>query len=333
MRFLYHNSHRRELLLYLYICIMCVVSMVFIGGLTRLTGSGLSITEWKPITGVIPPFSEPEWIIEFEKYKISPEFIHINNQISLENFKFLYLVEFFHRIAARITGLIFLIPAIILWSKDMLPNRTKYTLTFVLIIGIFQGLMGWYMVKSGLKDSPYVSHFRLSFHLCLALIIYMLLVNEAVNTYLEQYKFSTLNYKWNIIIILLFLQIFLGGLVAGLDAGKIYNQFPLMGDGLVPTEFNILRTEEYLHNAASTQFFHRMLAVIIVMLIFFRCIKLFSKGYYFASMILFVSILAQFILGILTLINNVPIFYASMHQIFAFLLTGLVLIVAKNDCH
>jgi len=301
--------------------------MVAVGGLTRLTDSGLSITEWKPVTGTIPPLNESDWNTEFEKYKLSPEYKHIHTNIDMRIFKKIYFLEYFHRLLGRIVGIIFFLPAIYFFAKGHLTTRNKKVILLASILGICQGFMGWYMVKSGLIDVPYVSHFRLTMHLLFALSIFLILLNEAMHIYFKAENKIDFESRIYILMALIILQIALGGLVAGLDAGLIYNEFPYMGENIWPSELIATKPLEYLSSNAVVQFFHRVMAVIVVFYSYYIAVNLLNKKYYKSSILLTSSVTIQFLLGLYTLLYSVPINLALIHQIFAFALSGLVLVI------
>ena len=210
--------------------------MVSIGGFTRLTQSGLSITEWKPVTGILFPTNQNAWLKEMQKYKQTPEFKEYNSNITMSEFKKIYFIEYFHRLFGRITGFIFLIPFFYLIAQKKLKRHSVTRLTIVFLMGVAQGFLGWYMVKSGLAQTPSVSHYRLAAHLGMAGIILSFLCYELSLTIdIKQKKIPGKNLIVPFLL-LIWLQIILGGFVAGLKAGFIYNTFPLMAGNLVPEE-------------------------------------------------------------------------------------------------
>lgn len=336
---------RQDPVLSLWLTTMCVaiVLMVFIGGLTRLTDSGLSMTDWRPITGFIPPLNESDWQKEFSKYQNSPEFKKINKGMNLAEFKSIYWLEFIHRVAGRITAILFLAPLIIFIISGRISGADILIyLGIGCLIGL-QGVMGWYMVKSGLIDNPHVSHYRLAAHLILAMIIYSLLFWQKMRQSFEIMLVSNKSILKNCRILLFltlgltFLQTIFGALVAGLDAGLIYNTYPLMGDSFVPTE---LKDYKFSFNAFNdhvfVQFIHRVTAIILFVVTCITCMSCVTtdvpKLKQVASFILF-AITLQVSLGIITLIYVVPISYALSHQIGAmFLLSCLLwgLFLIKN---
>ncbi len=302
--------------------IVMILIMVSIGGATRLTNSGLSIVEWKPITGIIPPLSEQDWINEFGKYQQSPEFKIINNTMNIDGFKKIFWLEFIHRLAGRITALVFFVPALVFWYLDKFDRDTKKTVMIVSILGLCQGIMGWYMVKSGLSSSPHVSHFRLTIHLLFALTMYLILILQAMKI---SNRLDHLKMENAITLIIAILQIALGGLVAGLNAGQIYNEFPLMSGSFLPNEMFEISLSEYLYNPAIVQFLHRICAYILSIFVVFMIIRLIKNRQYLLALVIFSSLFIQIYLGISTLVNQVPLTTALFHQFFAFILAGVIL--------
>lgn len=356
------ETHQNSPVLYwLSMCIIMVLVMVLIGGLTRLTHSGLSMVEWKPITGILPPLTQQEWMEEFAKYQTSPEFKQINSQMTVDGFKQIFWLEYIHRIAARITGLVFFIPCIFFWMKNRLAPRTKRTILIAAVIGICQGFMGWYMVKSGLSKDPFVSHFRLSFHLIFALSIFLVLLDETIRLFSifgfagfksrsrvkesiddtadhdSIYLNSLGNYylplklEWMILLAIIICQIFLGGLVAGLKAGLVYNQFPYMGEDFWPKELYQIPFSNYLSDPAIVQFIHRIGAYVCSIAIFVFSIKLLNQKMYLLAILLLLTLVIQFLLGVYTLLYHVPISLAEAHQLVAFILAGVVLIIGRTS--
>ncbi len=310
-----------------------VVLMIFVGGLTRLTDSGLSIVEWKPVTGIVPPLTKESWEKEFSSYKTSPEYKKINHDFSLDDFKNIFWLEFIHRILGRITGLIIILPAIFFGLKKQLRKPTPYITMSLLVIS--QGIMGWYMVKSGLVDNPHVSHYRLAVHLILAVLLYSVILWEVFYRHCEEHlrcdavshgllRHCIPRNDATLTLLLIYLQIFLGALVAGLDAGMVYNEFPMMGNGFIPNEFEL--SWNMFNDPVSVQFLHRTMAYIVVFsigLISFRLLK-YNK---YLAYILLAIVTAQFLLGIFTLVYIVPIKLALAHQLFAVLLLSIVLYI------
>jgi cytochrome c oxidase assembly protein subunit 15 len=306
--------------------IFLVSLIIIVGGLTRLTDSGLSITEWELFTGILPPTSPEKWIEYFESYKQIPQFLLLNNDMSLEEFKFIFLWEYAHRLLARLIGIFFLIPFLffILFNVIKKPLTIKLSSIFILIL--IQGSIGWYMVKSGLVENTSVSHYRLSIHLIIAFSILSALFWIALNllnrTKKKFFQFN-LNYIFiKLLLILLFIQIVLGAFVSGLDAGKIYQTWPLMNGSYFPDD--ILLIDFFNFSLPSfVQFIHRNLAYLIFFISIYIGFLIFKKkelDLYKDFIFYFLVIITQIILGILVLISGASIYLASMHQISSILL-------------
>jgi len=321
-------------------CAFMVVLMVFVGGLTRLTDSGLSIVEWKPITGILPPLNQRTWGEEFSSYKTSPEYQKLNKNFTLEDFKNIFWLEFIHRILGRITGLIIIIPAIFFGIKKQIKNPMPYIAMCLLVI--LQGAMGWYMVKSGLVDNPHVSHYRLAMHLIMAILLYSVILwqifqisqqssmsysrkpGSSINNSPAHLRRGDTSTYPALTLFLIYIQIFLGGLVAGLDAGLIYNEYPMMGGNFVPHEFKL--STQLFNDPVSVQFLHRIMAYIVVFSSSLLSYKLLKHHKYLAYIVIAV-VVCQFLLGIFTLLYIIPIKLALAHQLFAVLLLSVILYV------
>ena len=220
--------------------ITLVASIIIVGGLTRLTDSGLSITKWEVFKGILPPLNEAQWEKYFSEYKSIPQYVLLNTGMSLEEFKIIFYWEYFHRILGRLIGLIFFIPFIFLLYKKILNKYLIIRLVFLSVLILLQGFIGWFMVKSGLVDNVSVSHFRLSLHLTTAFIIFSSLIWLFMNHYYQMKKnFMQINSEFiflKILLFLIFLQIVVGAFVSGLDAGKIYQTWPLMNGNYFPSD-------------------------------------------------------------------------------------------------
>tara|TARA_A100001011_G_scaffold94560_1_gene99438 strand:+ start:333 stop:1352 length:1020 start_codon:yes stop_codon:yes gene_type:complete len=318
----YLNDKKIDKYLYFWLIGMFVLvsSIIVVGGLTRLTDSGLSITEWELFKGFLPPLSNTEWINYFNLYRQIPEYKLQNFNMNLADFKIIFWWEWAHRFLARLIGLFFLIPLIYFTFKKGI-KQTK-ALFFIFILICLQGLIGWFMVESGLIKRIDVSHFRLSLHLTTAFIILSLIlwqilkqtkINEN-NQYLIKYKLPS------IFLFFLFLQIIFGAFVSGMDAGKIYNTWPLMGNNYFPDDNSIINLFKInaLSDPSLVQFIHRNLAYLICfvfLLILFFVINEKLNKFYKIMKILGVILLIQIILGILTVLNGAQMLVASMHQI------------------
>ena len=299
--------------IWLFIISFMVVAMIFIGGATRLTGSGLSMVEWRPLLGFLPPLTELEWIRIFELYKLSPEFIQINSWMSLSDFKFIFFWEYFHRVWGRLIGLFFLIPLIYFIYVKRLSGVILFRTTIIFSLICIQGIIGWWMVKSGLNEIPTVSQYRLSIHLSIAFIILGLSFWTAMDLYEGPVK--KINFFDKIPIIFISLTIIAGTFVSGMDAGLVYNSFPYMGETIVPIEYGSLGIIDPFENPVSAQFHHRLLATLTLVIIILYFINYILKNEINRRIIvLSIAILCQFIIGIFTLLYSVPIVLGVIHQ-------------------
>ncbi len=319
-------------LLWIVTLILLIILMIIVGGLTRLTDSGLSITQWQLFSGILPPLNQADWIYYFNLYKEIPEYKLQNFSMSMNDFKIIFWWEWAHRFLGRIIGLAALLPLIYFSFKVEIKKLLDLYLVFLLIC--FQGFMGWYMVSSGLVDRVDVSHYRLSAHLLTAFIILSCLVWSFLN-----FKYnSNKNFFFNktdtisikILIVLAFLQIVLGAFVSGLDAGKIYQTWPLMNNSFFPNDINFKDYKEFLdfEDRSVVQFIHRNVAYIIFFLIIYigYFIKKTNKIYlYKAYFYLLAFIFLQIFLGVLALITDLNIIIASMHQISSIILIILTI--------
>ena len=335
---MYINKNIENLLsFWLIIMFVLVSSIIVIGGLTRLTDSGLSITEWELFKGFLPPFSNTEWVAYFNLYKEIPEYKLQNFNMTLDEFKVIFWWEWGHRFLGRVVGLSFLIPLIYFIFRLGLKRTKPYIFIFLLICA--QGFIGWYMVRSGLVNKIDVSHFRLSLHLTTAFIILTLILWQIFNL---RIKFNSSNefikFKLpEIFIFLVFLQIIVGAFVSGMDAGKIYNSWPLMGSSYFPDDnniFNIFKISAF-SDPSLVQFMHRNLAYLIFIFYLFILIKIYKnelKGLYLSINIVGLFLFFQILLGILTLIYGAQIFLASVHQISSiFLVSSSVYLLYLNS--
>ena len=292
--------------------------MIIVGGLTRLTDSGLSITEWELFSGSLPPFTKDKWILYFDLYKKIPEFKLQNYDMTLNEFKVIFWWEWAHRFLGRLIGLSFIIPLIYFSFKTNIKNLLPLYLIFFLIC--FQGFIGWYMVSSGLVDRVDVSHFRLSIHLLVAFIILSMVFWNYLKLKTIFISDRKLQYIPIIFTLLIFVQIVIGAFVSGMDAGKIYNSWPLMGYKYFPNDNDILNLFKIsaFSDPSLVQFMHRNLAYIILIMYFLIFYSVRKKKLYSMYKILNLIgffLLVQICLGIFTLINGAQIYLASMHQI------------------
>ena len=333
--FVNSDIYLKYLKLWLITLFLLIVLMVGVGGLTRLTDSGLSITAWELFTGILPPLNSEDWNNYFLEYKKIPEYNNINFGMSLHEFKVIFYWEYAHRLLARFVGLFSLIPLIFLSLKfrNHKLNSPKYYIIFLLIC--LQGFIGWYMVSSGLIENNDVSHFRLSIHLTLALFIlsiifWFLLDLIRINKFKNKISYPILIF----ILLLIILQIILGAFLSGLDGGLIYNTWPDMNGTLFPNDVSSgdYINSQLFYNASIIQFFHRATAyallIFIIILNYFFFIKKLS---FFTILIFDFAILLQIFFGIITLVSGVEIKYASLHQLGSiFVLSSYLLILHKN---
>ena len=312
-------------------CILLFI-MVTVGGITRLTNSGLSMTDWHLVTDTFPPLSEEKWEEAFEQYKQFPEYkiINIHNDFKLSDYKFIYFWEWFHRFIGRIIGLVFIIPFLYFLLKKKLDSSTIKKCMILLGMGAFQGFLGWFMVKSGLIDNPDVSHYRLALHLTFAFITFAYTLWVALDLiYPERVKIEkTLRTIARFALVFLIVQIIYGGFVAGLNAGLIHNHWPLMSDGQLFHESILLEKESWIlrftEGKSGVQFIHRTLAYIVVgsiVYLYFKSKKFsLSKAQTNGINLLLVLVFVQFALGVFTLLYGVPVWLGIAHQISAFFL-------------
>lgn len=321
----------RPVRLWLYGLAAFVLLMVVVGGITRLTESGLSITSWKPITGAIPPLTEADWQAEFDAYKQIPQYQVNNTWMSLADFKLIFFWEWLHRLLGRVLGLLFIVPfAVFLWQKR-LPRTLAWPLFGLFILGGFQGVLGWWMVSSGLTELTSVSQYRLAAHLCAAGLLFIALTY--VPRSLDPRPLAgqvTPGHLWStgLLLVLIVLQIGAGAFVAGLDAGMGYNTWPLMDGALIPDGLGAMQPgwRNLFENNLTVQFIHRMIAYGIVL---YLAVLLWTQGRTggFAGVHrwlprLGLMVLLQVGLGISTLLSHVAIDLAVAHQALAFLLAG-----------
>ena len=314
----------------------CMISiMIIVGGLTRLTDSGLSITEWELFSGFLPPINETQWIKYFDLYKKIPEFQLQNYSMTLQEFRIIFWWEWIHRFLGRLIGISFLIPLI--YFSFRIGFKNLRNLYFIFILICFQGFIGWYMVSSGLVDRIDVSHFRLSIHLLIAFLIISLIFWNYLELKNLNFSKNGLNKLIPIIFLLfIFSQISIGAFVSGMDAGKIYNSWPLMGTSYFPddSKFIDLFSVSSFSNPSLVQFMHRNLAYFILGFYLFILMQVYKNritSYFFIIKIIGFLLLVQIILGILTLLFGAQIFLSSMHQISSiFLVSSSVFFLYLN---
>jgi len=293
--------------------------MIIVGGLTRLTDSGLSITKWQLFSGFLPPLNSSDWNNYFNLYKQIPEFKIQNYEMSLQEFKIIFWWEWAHRFLGRLIGITFLLPLLYFTFKVGFKKLLNFYLIFLLIC--FQGFIGWYMVSSGLVDRVDVSHFRLSIHLVIAFIIITLILWNYFSLTIKTNSNKNLKYFFPLsFFALIYIQIIIGAFVSGMDAGQIYNSWPLMDSNYFPDDnkyINLFKLSAF-SDPSLVQFMHRNLAYLILLFYLILLIKVYSNkitNLYFAINVLGIILFIQILLGILTLLNGAQILLASMHQI------------------
>ena len=322
-----------------------VFAMVLVGGATRLTESGLSIVEWKPVTGAIPPLGEADWQAEFAKYKTIPQYERLNRGMSLDEFKAIYWWEWGHRLLGRLIGTAFLLPFLWFLWRRLIDRRLALALTGIFTLGAVQGAVGWWMVASGLTERVSVSQYRLAFHLTLACMIYAALAWTADRTLAHartqaapQAAPRRLRWIACALLVLVIVQIYLGALVAGLRAGLIYNTWPLIDDSLIPSAAHLFFDQplwrNFFENTLTVQFDHRMVAYGLCVLALFHAVDAHRQGRGEAlatgAGFVAIAILAQAGIGVMTLTRGVPIEIALLHQAMALVvLTAATLHAAR----
>lgn len=320
----------------------CVAAMIFltlvVGGATRLTESGLSITEWKPVTGVLPPLSEAAWQAEFDKYRQIPQYQQVNKGMSLDAFKTIFYWEWSHRLLARTTGFVFLLPFLFFLARGMIPRGLKTRLWLIFAGGAALGAVGWWMVSSGLAGSNLtsVSQYRLAFHLTLACAVYYAVVWTAQGMLPQAAPAAPrLRLAAKVLALMVLFQIYLGALVAGLDAGLIYNTWPLIDGSFIPEAARLWHIDpawrNLFENTLTVQFVHRMMAYAIWLVAAWHAYDAWRSGRAAGgALAVFALITAQAVLGILTLLHQVPLSLAIAHQAFAVIVLTVAVVHAQR---
>ena len=326
------TSPDRPIFLWLLVSAAMVLAIAVIGAITRLTESGLSMVEWRPLIGALPPLSDADWTKLFDEYRATPEFQNKNSWMGLEDFKGIFWWEYIHRLWGRLIGLVYALPLAWFWLRGRLASWLKPWLLGLLVLGGLQGLIGWWMVRSGLVDDPNVSHVRLALHLGLAVLIYGMLLGlaERLSPAPRLAAGGRLRLGSEIVTVFAFIVILSGALVAGLDAGLVYNSVPLMGDQWVPDE--VLQARDlagFLSTPGPVQFLHRWLAKALAVLILVLWALARRAPLLPAQRVpldlLAAMALVQVALGIATLLLQVPIALAAVHQAGALVLFGLAI--------
>jgi cytochrome c oxidase assembly protein subunit 15 len=327
---------RRQLAGWLLVCCALVFAMVVVGGVTRLTRSGLSIVEWEPLIGAIPPLTQGDWEELFREYRATPEYRQVNQGMSLQAFKGIFWWEYFHRLLGRLIGLAFLLPLLwFLWRRQV-PRGLSLRLFGIFLLGGVQGAVGWWMVASGLIEDPRVSHVRLSIHLGIAFLIFAAMLWTALDLLAQDGRareWPPLARRAGWLSALIFAMVLSGGLVAGTRAGYAYNTFPLMNGHLFPPEYFMLQPwwDNFLHNMATVQFNHRLIAWALFLLIpalWWAVRHRGSRQATLAASLLLAMLGVQLALGIGTLLLRVPVALGAAHQAGALALFGLSLWLA-----
>lgn len=325
------KSNRKLMRLWLGIVLLAIFTLVIVGGATRLTDSGLSITQWKPIHGVVPPLSLEEWNEEFDLYRQIPEYQQINKGMSLDEFKYIYWWEWAHRFLARGVGVLFGVPLLIFWIAGRVEKPVRWPLVGLLFLGGLQGFIGWWMVSSGLVDRVDVSQYRLAIHLTLACIIFAAIVwvMRGLAPHSKDVSPTNSAHFWSVVLTFgVLFQIFLGGLVAGLDAGLAYNTWPQMDGAFIPQDLWVMEPlwKNVFESAKTTQFIHRMSAYILWFAALYHMVACLKGGagstHARRSIVLFGLITLQAMFGIITLVLQVPFNWALIHQGSALIVLG-----------
>jgi cytochrome c oxidase assembly protein subunit 15 len=328
-------AERRPVIVWLALVAAMVYAMVVIGGITRLTESGLSIVEWRPIAGMLPPLGDADWQALFEQYQGTPEYLKLNFGMSLASFKTIFWWEYIHRLWGRLIGLVFLVPFLWFAWAGRIGRTLRPRLILLFVLGALQGALGWWMVKSGLAEDPYVSQYRLAGHLGLAIVIYAALLWTAFDLAVPRAAWPPSQRRlrrgaW-VLLALVFLTMMSGAFVAGLDAGMIMNTFPLMNGRLVPEDLWLIEPPLWnlFENPITVQFGHRLLAMTtaagVVLLWLGARIYRATEGARRAAGFMLLMAAIQVGLGIATLLTMVPVALGALHQAGAVLLFTLAL--------
>jgi cytochrome c oxidase assembly protein subunit 15 len=335
---MFDHENNRSIAHWLIVCAILIFAMVILGGVTRLTGSGLSMVNWHPIHGVVPPLNQAQWAEEFASYQKSPEFQKVNHSMDLDGFKQIFYFEYAHRMLGRFIGLVFLIPFLWFLFRGQIKRGLTPRLLLIFILGGMQGLLGWYMVKSGLVDNPHVSQYRLTAHLVAAIAIYALIIWTAMDlstiySRVPRRESTRPGYRKaaHYLMLLVVITIISGGFVAGLKAGMIFNTFPTMHGQWIPDGILALNPV-YLNpveNMVTVQFNHRVLAIttgILCLVYWFKSFRVsFDPATRSSFNLVGMMVIIQVFLGISTLLLHVPVWLGAAHQAGALLLFTFLL--------
>lgn len=319
------QRNRRMVRVWLYAVLIVLVAIVMVGGATRMTGSGLSITEWKPIHGVVPPLNQAEWQEEFEKYQQIPQYEQLNKGMTLDEFKGIFWWEWAHRILARGVGFLVALPLVFFWLTGRLERSLRWPLVGLLALGGLQGFIGWWMVASGLAERVSVSQYRLATHLTLACVIIAATTYIARGLAIYSQASATRGVQRfaGILVLLVLVQIYLGGLVAGLHAGLSYNTWPLMDGAIVPGDLLIIEPawRNFFENPKTVQFVHRMAAYTVLAAALWHAFAtaraLPNSTHARRAQVLVLLVLGQAAIGVGTLLAQAHMHWALLHQAFA----------------
>ena len=326
---------RRPIAIWLLICCAMVFCTLIVGGVTRLTDSGLSIVEWQPLLGAIPPLTHADWLVMFEKYKAIPQFHQVNHDMTLDGFQFIFWWEWAHRQIGRAIGLVFFVPLVWFWGRGMIPRGYKLRLLGFLLLGGLQGAMGWYMVQSGLVNDVRVSQYRLTAHLGLAFLVFGLMLWTALGLLRERSAYPgtpAAVRKFALFVLgVVSVMVLSGGFVAGIRAGLAYNTFPLMNGHLIPPDLFAMAPWwlNFFANITTVQFDHRMIAYVLMALIPLLWWRVWrhapqARG---AATAMLAMLAVQVGLGIATLLHQVPVALASLHQAGAMILFAKLILL------
>ena len=336
----------KQVAVWLFTCCAFIFLMVVVGGITRLTESGLSIVDWKPVTGALPPLSDTAWQAEFDRYRTSPEFIKKNFHMGVAEFKTIFWMEYLHRLLGRLIGMVFFLPLVYFLYAKKISRALAWKLFGIFLLGGLQGAMGWYMVKSGLVDDPRVSPYRLTAHLLIAFLIYALIFANALRLSVpnlgtgikdKEKALQVRRVSW-VLVALVVMQVSLGGLVAGNHAGLLYNTFPDMDGQFMPSDtWNpAMGWHNFFENPTLVQFLHRKGAYLVVTAVFLLWFLhrgyATNKNYKLSINLLMVVVFMQFCLGVLTLLHQVPVALGSLHQAIALVLFSISLFINRAAC-
>jgi cytochrome c oxidase assembly protein subunit 15 len=334
------SFRRRAISVWLIAVAALVVATLLVGGATRLTESGLSITEWKPITGIIPPLSEGQWQAEFDKYKTIPQYREINRGMTLPEFKVIFWWEWAHRLLGRAIGAVFLLPFLYFLWRGYVGKGLRWQLWTLFGLGALQGAVGWWMVYSGLSDRVSVSQYRLAFHMTLACVIYAGIVWTLCS--MKSHKLAQaprrIKLSAGVLVLLVLLQIYVGALVAGLDAGLVYNTWPLIDGALVPAAdrlwFLSPAWRNIFENDLMVQFLHRMIAYVLWIFALLHAVDVMRtlrrESAVSTAIWLGIAVTLQAAIGIATLLHQVPISMALLHQAMAIVILTIAVVHTES---